>query len=32
MNEVEFFSADNWWKKDADDVILTCQERQRTDC
>lgn len=25
--EVEIFSAENWWKRDPDDVLLTCIER-----
>lgn len=25
--EVEIFSAENWWKRPADEVIRTCRER-----
>ena len=32
MNEVEIFSASNWWKKDAGEVIRTCQERHKSVC
>lgn len=28
--EVEIFSADNWWKKDPDDVLKTCIERHQS--
>jgi sugar phosphate isomerase/epimerase len=28
--EVEIFSAANWWKRDADEVLRTCVERHRT--
>ena len=31
-HEVEIFSANNWWKKDPDEVLLTCLERHRTVC
>ena len=27
FNEVEIFSRENWWKRDADDVLTTCIER-----
>jgi sugar phosphate isomerase/epimerase len=27
MHEVEIFSAANWWKRDPDDVLSTCQRR-----
>jgi sugar phosphate isomerase/epimerase len=27
MHEVEIFSAQNWWKRDADDVLTTCRQR-----
>ena len=27
MHEVEIFSAENWWKRDADDVLRTCRQR-----
>jgi sugar phosphate isomerase/epimerase len=30
--EVEIFSAGNWWKRDPDEVIATCVERFRTVC
>ena len=30
--EVEIFSAENWWKKPGDDVLVTCVERFRTVC
>ena len=32
LHEVEIFSANNWWKRDADEVIRVCQERHRTVC
>lgn len=28
--EVEIFSSDNWWKRDANEVLDTCIERYRT--
>jgi sugar phosphate isomerase/epimerase len=28
--EVEIFSAENWWKRDPDEVLATCIERHRT--
>jgi sugar phosphate isomerase/epimerase len=31
MHEVEIFSSANWWKRDPDDVLLTCQKRH-ADC
>jgi sugar phosphate isomerase/epimerase len=31
-HEVEIFSANNWWKRDPDEVLLTCIERHRTVC
>ena len=31
MHEVEIFSAANWWKRDPDEVLLTCQKRH-ADC
>jgi len=31
MHEVEIFSAGNWWKRDPDEVLATCQARHR-DC
>ena len=27
MHEVEIFSAQNWWKRDGDEVLLTCRQR-----
>lgn len=30
--EVEIFSADNWWKRSGQEVIATCIERFRTVC
>jgi len=27
MHEVEIFSAQNWWKRDPDDVLATCRRR-----
>jgi sugar phosphate isomerase/epimerase len=27
MHEVEIFSANNWWKRDGDEVLLTCKVR-----
>ena len=27
MHEVEIFSSQNWWKRDADEVLLTCRQR-----
>jgi sugar phosphate isomerase/epimerase len=30
--EVEIFSAENWWKKPGDEVLATCVERFRTVC
>ncbi|ABR62155.1 sugar phosphate isomerase/epimerase family protein [Sinorhizobium medicae] len=30
--EVEIFSADNWWKRPAEEVIATCVERYRSCC
>jgi len=27
MHEVEIFSADNWWRRDPDEVLLTCRHR-----
>ncbi|SES34577.1 Sugar phosphate isomerase/epimerase [Tranquillimonas rosea] len=32
LNEVEIFSAENWWKRDADEVLATVVERGRTAC
>ena len=31
-HEVEIFSAGNWWKRDPDEVLITCIERHRTVC
>ena len=30
MNEVEIFSAGNWWKRDPDEVVAVCVERHET--
>ncbi len=30
--EVEIFSANNWWKRDPDEVVRTCIERHRSAC
>ena len=30
MHEVEIFSRNNWWKKDADEVLITCKWRHET--
>ena len=30
--EVEIFSAENWWKRPGDEVLATCIERYRTIC
>jgi sugar phosphate isomerase/epimerase len=30
--EVEIFSAENWWKRPGDEVIRTCIERYNTVC
>ena len=32
LNEVEIFSAGNWWKRDADEVLATVVERGREVC
>ena len=29
-SEVEIFSKDNWWRRDADDVLTTCIERHQS--
>jgi len=29
-HEVEIFSANNWWKRDPDEVLATCVDRHRT--
>ena len=31
-HEVEIFSANNWWKRDPDEVLQTCIARHRTVC
>jgi sugar phosphate isomerase/epimerase len=30
--EVEIFSAENWWKRPGEEVIQTCIERYNTVC
>ncbi|HEX2115719.1 MAG TPA: sugar phosphate isomerase/epimerase family protein [Alphaproteobacteria bacterium] len=30
--EVEIFSANNWWKRDPDEVVRVCAERHRSVC
>jgi sugar phosphate isomerase/epimerase len=32
FSEVEIFSANNWWKRDPDEVVRTCIERHRSVC
>lgn len=32
MHEVEILSADNWWKRDPDEVLLTCRHRHQSAC
>jgi sugar phosphate isomerase/epimerase len=32
LQEVEIFSADNWWKRDPDEVVRTCIERYNSLC
>jgi sugar phosphate isomerase/epimerase len=32
MHEVEIFSKNNWWKRDADEVLATCRLRHETVC
>ena len=32
LNEVEIFSAEDWWKRDPDEVLATMVERGRTAC
>jgi sugar phosphate isomerase/epimerase len=27
MHEVEIFSTENWWRRDGDEVLLTCRQR-----
>jgi sugar phosphate isomerase/epimerase len=31
-HEVEIFSANNWWKRNPDDVLATCIERHHSVC
>jgi sugar phosphate isomerase/epimerase len=31
-HEVEIFSAENWWKRDPEEVLATCRERHATVC
>jgi sugar phosphate isomerase/epimerase len=31
-HEVEIFSANNWWKREPDEVLATCIERHQTVC
>ena len=31
-HDVEIFSANNWWKRDPDEVLATCVERHRSVC
>ena len=30
MHEVEILSANNWWKRDGDEVLLTCRQRHES--
>jgi sugar phosphate isomerase/epimerase len=32
MHEAEIFSAKNWWKRDADQVLVTCKMRHESVC
>ena len=32
FHEVEIFSANNWWRRDPDEVLATCRERHQTCC
>jgi sugar phosphate isomerase/epimerase len=32
MHEVEIFSKDNWWKREADEVLGICRARHQTVC
>lgn len=32
FHEVEIFSANNWWQRDADEVLLTCKQRHLDCC
>jgi hypothetical protein len=29
---VEIFSANNWWRRDPDEVLTTCKERHQRFC
>jgi hypothetical protein len=29
---VEIFSANNWWRRDPDEVLATCKERHQRYC
>ena len=32
FHEVEIFSANNWWRRDPDEVLTTCKERHQRFC
>ena len=32
FHEVEIFSANNWWRRDPDEVLATCRERHQRFC
>jgi sugar phosphate isomerase/epimerase len=32
FHEVEIFSANNWWRRDPDEVLVTCRERHQRFC
>ena len=32
MHEVEILSANDWWKRDPDEVLLTCRHRHQSAC
>jgi sugar phosphate isomerase/epimerase len=32
FHEVEIFSANNWWRRDPDEVLATCKERHQSCC
>jgi sugar phosphate isomerase/epimerase len=32
FHEVEIFSANNWWKRDPDEVLMICRERHQSCC
>jgi sugar phosphate isomerase/epimerase len=32
FHEVEIFSANNWWRRDPDEVLATCRERHQSCC